>query len=128
MSEAIERAAAPAGVQAFLDGDGLVSSSATAGILQISKIQLAETAGLSRDALSKLVRARSGATQQRLGELVQILARVAPWAGGYLQALAWYRASPIPAFGDQTPEAMVKQGHARAVRDYLDGIAAGGFA
>jgi hypothetical protein len=44
------------------------------------------------------------------------------------QALAWYRATPIPALGDLTAEAAVKAGHAAAVRTYLDGIAAGGHA
>jgi hypothetical protein len=42
--------------------------------------------------------------------------------------MAWYRAEPIPAFGGRTAEALVKAGEAAAVRDYLDHIAAGGYA
>ena len=50
------------------------------------------------------------------------------WAGGPLQAMAWYRAEPIPAFGGRTAESLVKDGKAAAVRDYLDSVALGGFA
>jgi hypothetical protein len=53
---------------------------------------------------------------------------VEPWAGGRLQALAWYRGQSIPALGDQTAEALVKTGGADIVRSYLDGMAAGGYA
>ena len=42
--------------------------------------------------------------------------------------MAWYRAEPIPAFGGRTAESLVKDGKAAAVRDYLDGVALGGFA
>ena len=44
-----------------------------------------------------------------------------------MQAVAWYRAEPIPAFGERTAEALVKDGKAAAVRDYLDRVALGGF-
>jgi hypothetical protein len=61
-------------------------------------------------------------------ELAEIVARVSDWAGGSNQALAWCRSQPIPAFGDRTPESIVKSGQAEALRDYLDTIALGGFA
>lgn len=115
-------------VREFIGDDGLVSPKIATEILDVTQPQLAETAGLSRDAVSKQARVRSPATQRRLRDMVEIVARVAPWAGGTQQALAWYRATPIPALGDQTAEAVVKAGHANAVRDYLDGIAAGGYA
>jgi hypothetical protein len=60
--------------------------------------------------------------------MLEILGRVADWAGGAYQALAWYRAEPLPAFGGRTAEALVKEGKANAVRDYLDHVALGGFA
>jgi hypothetical protein len=115
-------------VRDFITPDGLVSPKAVTDLLAVTQPQLAEAAGLSRDAVSKQARIRSPATQRRLRDMVEIVARVAPWAGGTQQALAWYRATPIPALGDQTAEAMVKAGHAAAVRTYLDGIAAGGYA
>lgn len=120
--------AAPLDVRDFIGADGLVSPKTVTSILDVTQPQLAQTAGLSRDAVSKQARIRSPATQRRLRDMVEIVARVAAWAGGTQQALAWYRATPIPALGDQTAEAMVKAGHAAAVRAYLDGIAAGGYA
>ncbi len=42
--------------------------------------------------------------------------------------MAWYRAQPLPAFGDRTAEALVKEGKATAIREYLDHMAVGGFA
>jgi hypothetical protein len=90
--------------------------------------QLAEMAGLKRVTLQKTARREAPKTQTRLREMLEILARVDEWAGGKLQALAWYRAEPIPALGGRTAESMVKSGHAAMVRDYLDYIAMGGFA
>jgi lambda repressor-like predicted transcriptional regulator len=94
----------------------------------LTSAQLAETAGLHRVTLQKTVRREAPKTQNRLREMLEILARVEAWAGGRMQALAWYRAEPIPALGGRTAEAMVKSGHAAMVRDYLDHIAMGGFA
>lgn len=54
--------------------------------------------------------------------------KIIDWAGGEEQASTWYRTEPIAAFGGRTAEAMVKEGKIDAVRDYLDHIAAGGFA
>jgi hypothetical protein len=94
----------------------------------LSKKQLAETVGLPPEALYKQARFGAAKTQSRLREMSEILTRVAGWAGGRMQAMAWYRAEPIPAFGGRTAESIVKSGHAGQLRDYLDSIALGGFA
>ena len=94
----------------------------------LSKAQLAETTGLSPDTLYRPDRATAPRTQQRLREMLEIVHRVAPWAGGKDQAMAWYRAQPIPAFGGRTAESLVKEGRAGDVRDWLDMVALGGFA
>ena len=60
--------------------------------------------------------------------MLEIVARIVEWAGGEKQAMAWYCTEPIPAFGGRTAEALVKEGRAAAVRDYLDRVATGGFA
>ena len=96
--------------------------------LGLSKKQLAESIGLKPEALYKAQRANAAKTVTRLAEMAEILNRVAGWAGGRAQALAWYRSEPIPAFGDRTAESLVKSGQAAALRDYLDSIAMGGFA
>ncbi|MBL6654172.1 MAG: DUF2384 domain-containing protein [Reyranella sp.] len=93
-----------------------------------SKAQLAETAGLSVETLYRPNRLKAPKTQVRLKEMLEIVARVADWAGGKDQAMAWYRAEPLPAFGGRTAESLVKDGKATAVRDYLDHVALGGFA
>jgi Protein of unknown function (DUF2384) len=67
-------------------------------------------------------------TQTHVNERCEIIARIAEWAGSKHNAWAWYRAEPIPAFGGRTAEFLVKEGKADAVRDYLDHLAAGGFA
>ena len=60
--------------------------------------------------------------------MLEIVGRVETWAGGKDQAMAWYRAEPIAALGGRTAEALVKDGKATALRDYLDHVALGGFA
>ena len=96
--------------------------------LGISKRELAETAGLSASTLHRKARAEGPAASARIGEMAEIIHRVADWAGSERQALAWYRAEPIPAFGGRTAESIVKSGKAAALRDYLDHLALGGFA
>ena len=65
---------------------------------------------------------------RQVREMLEIVSRVSDWAGGKDQAMAWYRAEPIAAFGGRTAESLVKEGKASAVRDYLDHVATGGFA
>lgn len=94
----------------------------------INKRELALTAGLAPATLQRRTRADAPATVARLREIDEIVTRVSGWAGGERQAFAWYRAQPIPAFGDRTAESLVKTGNAAALRDYLDHLALGGFA
>jgi hypothetical protein len=94
----------------------------------MSKTQLAISLGLSRESLYKAKRADAAKVQTRVREMLEVVVRVMPWAGGRQQAMAWYRAQPIPAFGDRTAESLVKEGKAAVVRDYLDYIAQGNFA
>ncbi len=112
----------------FLDDGGRVVVERVVKDFGMSKGQLAETVGLNREALYKTDRAHAPKTQTRMREMLEIVGRVSGWAGGKDQAMAWYRAEPIPAFGDRTAESLVKAGRAGAVRDYLDHLATGGFA
>lgn len=61
-------------------------------------------------------------------DAADILHRIAEWTGGEQQALVWYRTRPIPEFGVRTAEALVADGKAAAVFDFLERAAAGGFA
>lgn len=108
--------------------DGTIGSDRLSSALGVSRTELAQAAGLSRDAVSKTARRGGRGTQARLRDMVEIMGRVLPWAGSLPQAFAWYRAQPLPSFGDQTAEDLVKQGEAEAVKAYLSRIAAGGYA
>ena len=113
---------------AFFDEGGRVAFDRVTDRLGLTRSQFAETLGLSAETLQRTSRAHAPRTQARAAEALEIIARVADWAGGERQALAWYRAEPIPAFGGRTAESLVKEGMAGAVRDYLDHVATGGFA
>ncbi len=115
-------------VLSYMDRAGKIAVERVANGFGMSKSQLAETAGLSRETLYRSGRSQGARTQSRLREMLEIISRVSDWAGGKEQAMAWYRAQPLPAFGGRTAEALVKDGKAAAVRDYLDHMALGGFA
>ena len=108
--------------------EGTIATDRLAKVLHITKAELATATGLSRDAVSKRDRLGSRQTQARLRDTVEILHRAGRWTGSVGQAFAWYRAQPLPSFGDKTAEDLVKEGRAQAVKDYLSRIADGGYA
>lgn len=112
----------------LLDKQGQVTMDGVVDAFGLSKLQIARSLGLPKEAVHKRSRISAPKTQQRLREMLEIVNRVSAWAGGQVQAMAWYRSQSIPALGDQTAEALVKAGKADVVREYLDGIALGGFA
>ena len=112
----------------LLDPAGVLAVDRVADAFKLTKFQLADILGLSRETLYKSSRANAPKTQTRLRDMVEIIGLVEGWAGGKLQAMAWYRAQAIPEFGGRTAESLVKSGHASAVREYIDHIAMGGFA
>ena len=125
----LERAPRGSGLLAmFLEPNGILSIDRVADRFGLSKLQLAETIGISKETFYRSARLKAPKTQARAAEMLEIVGRIADWAGGEKQALAWYRAEPLPAFGGRTAESLVKEGRAAAVRDYLDHVATGGFA
>jgi hypothetical protein len=115
-------------IKTLMDERGVIKVDAVAEAFHMSKAQLADTAGLARQALQKSSRRNSPKAQSRVREMLEIINLVQAWAGGPVQAMAWYRAEPIPAFGGRTAEALVKSGNAGAVREYIDHLATGGYA
>ena len=111
----------------FLNDEGAVNVERVVKHFGISKQQLAETMGVRPETVYRSSRASAPKTQTRATEMLEIVGRIVDWAGGEKQAMAWYRAEPIAAFGGRTAESLVKEGKATAVRDYLDQIATGGF-
>jgi Protein of unknown function (DUF2384) len=128
LTATISRSASASILRELLTSDGRVAINRTTEELRMSKANLASTIGVAAETLQRAARADAPKTQARLREAIEIMARVSPWTGGLQQAMAWYRAEPIPAFGGRTAESLVKEGKAAAVRDYLDGVALGGFA
>jgi Protein of unknown function (DUF2384) len=117
-------------VKEFFPAGKPVKVAVAAGKLGITGPQLLEAAGIKRaKGSSPFATARLDQHgENRVHEMLEIVSRISDWAGGKKQALAWYRAAPLPAFGGRTAEALVKEGKAPAVRDFLDQIALGGFA
>ena len=115
-------------VTTFAGDAGTIAIDDVAARFGLSKGQLADTIGLRPETLHRAARASSPATQTRVREMLEIVGRVSEWAGGPHQAMAWYRAEPLPSFGGRTAESLVKEGKATAVRDFLDHVALGGFA
>lgn len=115
-------------VLSFMDAMGMVNVDRVTRTFGMTKVQLAETAGLGRDTFQKAARQEAPKAQVRVKEMLEIVGRIEHWAGGQAQAMAWYRAQPIAALDGRTAEALVKSGRAGVVRDYLDHIAVGGFA
>lgn len=112
----------------YLSSDGLVDVDKVAADIRLTKASLAQSLGFAEETLQRFSRVSAQKTQQRLREMLEILTRVEPWAGGTPQAVGWYRGQGIPALGDQTAEALVKNDQAAVVRAYLDGLAGGAFA
>jgi hypothetical protein len=126
----VQRAAATGrfSIASLMDERGSVKVDDVAETFGMSKAQLADTAGLGREVFQKASRRGSPKARSRVREMLEIINLVQGWAGGPAQAMAWYRAEPIPAFGGRTAEALVKSGQATAVRDYIDHLATGGYA
>ena len=118
----------PLSIASLLDERGAVKVDEVANAFAMSRAQLAETAGLARQVFQKTSRRDDPKAHTRVREMIEIISLVQGWAGGPAQAMAWYRAEPIPAFGGRTAEALVKSGQAGAVRDYVDHLATGGYA
>lgn len=126
----LEPARAPGrfSMASVIDNRGTVLVDDVADIFRMSKAQLADTAGLAPEVFQKASRRDGPKAQSRVREMLEIISLVQGWAGSAAQAMAWYRAEPLPAFGGRTAEALVKSGHATAVRDYVDHMATGGYA
>ncbi|WP_415183880.1 antitoxin Xre/MbcA/ParS toxin-binding domain-containing protein [Phaeovulum sp.] len=108
--------------------NALFSPRLLAAELRTSQEEVARTLGLGRDAIARKDRLASAKTQTRLRELVEILNRIEPRFGSSLLAYAWFRSEPLAGFGGQSAMALVRDGQAGAVMDYLDAVDDGVFA
>ena len=104
------------------------SPNAVATRLKTTKVEIAGTLGLSRDALSRASRVGASKTQMRLRQMLEILNRVDAELGSELVAYAWFRSEPLPGFAGMTPCQLVRDGNADRVHAYLDQVLDGGYA
>ena len=95
-------------ISSLMDDQGAVKVDDVAEAFSMSKAQLADTAGLAREVFQKASRRDGPKAQSRVREMLEIISLVQSWAGGPAQAMAWYRAEPLPAFGGRTAEFLVK--------------------
>ena len=78
---------------------------------------------------------RAGAVFERRDEkrilalyLLRKQQKVEPRFGSGMMAFAWYRSEPLPGFSGATAMALVQQGRASEVLEYIDAVDAGVFA
>jgi hypothetical protein len=105
--------------------DGIFAPRKIADALRTTSEEIAQTAGLGRDAIQRKDRIRSDRTQRRLREMVEIVNKVEPRFGSALIAYAWYRSEPLAGFSGQTAMQLVRGGRAAEVLDYVDAVDAG---
>lgn len=108
--------------------DGRISPDEIAKVLRTTKAELAETIGLSLDALTRKERISATKTQMRLRELWEILVRMRERQGGLLGAYAWLRSYPLEGFGHVTPAQLIREGRASWIHNHIDRFFAGGYA
>ena len=70
---------------------------------------------------------REACHERSIDAAAEILELIEAWTGSYAQAVAWYDTEPLPSFGNVTAATLVRQGHADAVRAYIERIADGGY-
>jgi hypothetical protein len=105
--------------------EGVFAPRRIAEAFRTTSEEVARTAGLGKDAVQRKDRIRSGKTQRRLREMIEIINKVEPRFGSALMAYAWYRSEPLPGFSGQTAMQLVRSGRAADVLDYIDAVDAG---
>jgi hypothetical protein len=105
--------------------EGVFAPRRIAEAFRTTSEEVARTAGLGKDAIQRKDRIRSGKTQRRLREMIEIINKVEPRFGSALMAYAWYRSEPLAGFSGRTAMQLVRDGQAEDVLDYIDAVDAG---
>ena len=104
---------------------GMISPARIAVAFRTTKEEIAQSAGLGRDAVMRQDRVTTVKTQKRLREMVEIVNRVEPRFGSVLMAYAWYRSEPLSGFSGLTAMQLTGMGRAAEVMEYIDALDAG---
>jgi hypothetical protein len=115
--------AADSGFDAFLaqlqePGKPIISPQRFAQMLHLEQQKLAELAHVHRNTVSRMP--ASPRLQDFLRDAVRVLAAAFTLAGSADCALYWFRSHPIQDFDYKTPEALVSEGRANAVIQYIE--------
>ncbi|MUL36240.1 antitoxin Xre/MbcA/ParS toxin-binding domain-containing protein [Gloeocapsopsis dulcis] len=94
--------------------------------LHISLARLSAIAQVHRNTLTR--HPESPDAQQRLGQIVQIVAQAAELIGDEQRASIWFRHQPLSGFDNKTAEELVAAGHADAVFAHLAMLSDGAYA
>lgn len=108
--------------------NGVITVDHLTAALKISRAELAATSGLHCASVGEKTEFSDPVAHDKLCEFIRIINLATALVGTPLQAFEWYRSQRISSFGDQTAEALVKEGRAEAVKFYLERILIGGFA
>ncbi len=103
-----------------------ISATLLADVLGTDTKEIAESLGITLDALHSVEEVRSQISQTRLLELVEILVKIEPLMGSANSAFTWYRNELHPSYG-ASAEQLVKEGRANSVCHYIDRMTAGGY-
>ncbi|WP_196159497.1 hypothetical protein [Reinekea sp. G2M2-21] len=115
-------------LESVSDQDGFIQPNLVARYFDKTVAEILDMSDIPSSAAEDPVIQRSNTNQQRLHTAIAIINQVRPWTKDQFEAYAWYRSEPIPAFGNQTAEAVVKSGKIQALKLYLATISLGGFA
>lgn len=105
--------------------NGFLAPAKIARAFMTTAEDIARTAGLGKDAVSRNASITSQEMQKQLRDMVEIIDRAKPRFGSDLIAYAWYRSEPLPGFSGQTAMQLARANRAADVLDYIDAIDAG---
>ena len=114
-------------VEQVTDGaNGSVAPRKLGDLMNISLQDLAALLGVHRNSLGDAV---SPKAQNRLRDIVRVLAKAASLLGGdSRRAVIWFRYEPLAGFGGDTAEDLFRAGHVDAVVRHLEMLEDGVYA
>jgi uncharacterized protein (DUF2384 family) len=106
---------------------GAISPEKVAATLHVSLAEVARLADVHRNTLARAP--TSPKVQERLGEVVRILAEAADLLGGDIgKAALWFCHQPLAGFDGRTAEELITAGESAAVLTHLAMLRDGGYA
>ncbi len=99
------------------ESDGAIDPQALGNLLHLEVTALSRLAHVNRNTLTR--NPASFKVQDALKPVVEILAIAAELTGSPGRAVAWFLHQPLSDFDFRTPQELVAEGHAEAVKTHL---------